>query len=60
MKHKRLAKSPIYVSDICMGTTTFGTQVDEKMSHRILDQSVQAGINFIGTVENYPVSPDTK
>ncbi|HIF94034.1 MAG: aldo/keto reductase [Myxococcales bacterium] len=60
MKHKRLGKSPIYVSDICMGTMTFGTQADEKMSLRILDQSVDAGINFIDTAENYPVPPDVK
>ncbi len=60
MKHRRLGKSAIYVSDICMGTMTFGSQVDEKMSHRILDQSVDAGINFIDTAENYPVPPDTK
>ena len=60
MKHKRLGKSAIYVSDICMGTMTFGSQVDEKMSHRILDQSFDAGINFIDTAENYPVPPETK
>lgn len=60
MKHRRLGKSAIYVSDICMGTMTFGSQADEKMSHRILDQSFDAGINFFDTAENYPVPPDTK
>ncbi|HIG68416.1 MAG TPA: aldo/keto reductase [Myxococcales bacterium] len=60
MNHRRLGQSPIYVSDICMGTMTFGSQTDEKMSMRILDQSFEAGINFFDTAENYPVPPDTK
>jgi aryl-alcohol dehydrogenase-like predicted oxidoreductase len=57
MKTKRLGRSPIVVSDICMGTMTFGAQADEKMSHRILDMSLEAGINFYDTAENYPVPP---
>jgi len=40
-----------------MGTMTFGAQADEKMSHRILDMSLDAGINFFDTAENYPVPP---
>jgi aryl-alcohol dehydrogenase-like predicted oxidoreductase len=60
MKHRRLGKSPIYVSDICMGTMTFGNQADEKMAHRILDQSLDSGINFFDTAEGYPVPPDIK
>jgi aryl-alcohol dehydrogenase-like predicted oxidoreductase len=57
MQHKRLGKSPIYVSKICMGTMTFGNQADEKMAFRIMDQSLEAGINFFDTAENYPVPP---
>lgn len=57
MKINRLGKSGIYVSDICMGTMTFGNQADEAMSHRILDMSYEAGINFYDTAENYPVPP---
>lgn len=45
------------VSEICMGTMTFGSQADEAMSVRILDQSFEAGINFFDTAENYPVPP---
>ena len=45
------------VSSICMGTMTFGSQADEAMSHRILDKSLDAGINFFDTAENYPVPP---
>jgi aryl-alcohol dehydrogenase-like predicted oxidoreductase len=60
MKHRRLGESAIYVSDICMGTMTFGAQADEKTSLRVLDQSLEAGINFFDTAENYPVPPDVK
>lgn len=57
MQHRRLGRSAIYVSDICMGTMTFGTQTDESAAHRILDQCLEAGINFYDTAENYPVPP---
>ncbi|CAO1654654.1 aldo/keto reductase [Parasphingorhabdus sp. NYA22] len=57
MKKRRLGRSPIYVSEICMGTMTFGSGADEAMSHRIMDESVEAGINFFDTAENYPVPP---
>ncbi|KCZ54344.1 aldo/keto reductase [Hyphomonas beringensis] len=57
MQHRRLGKSAIYVSDICMGTMTFGSQTDEAEAHRILDASLDAGINFYDTAENYPVPP---
>jgi len=57
MQTQRLGRSPIYVSKICMGTMTFGSQADEAMAHRILDQSLEAGINFFDTAENYPVPP---
>lgn len=60
MKHRRLGKSAIYVSDICMGTMTFGTQTNEAEAFRILDASYDAGINFFDTAENYPVPPDIK
>jgi aryl-alcohol dehydrogenase-like predicted oxidoreductase len=52
-----LGKSAIAVSSICMGTMTFGSQCDEAMAHRVLDKSLDAGINFYDTAENYPVPP---
>ncbi|MBV9508804.1 MAG: aldo/keto reductase, partial [Caulobacteraceae bacterium] len=57
MQTGRLGKSAIAVSAICMGTMTFGSQCDEAMAHRILDQSLDGGINFFDTAENYPVPP---
>ncbi len=57
MEHRRLGKSAIYVSDICMGTMVFGSQTEEAEAHRILDRCLDAGINFYDTAENYPVPP---
>jgi len=57
MQFKRLGRSAISVSKICMGTMTFGSGADEATSHRILDRSLGAGINFFDTAENYPVPP---
>ncbi len=60
MQHRQLGKSAIHVSDICMGTMTFGSQTDEAESFRILDRCMEAGINFFDTAEGYPVPPDGK
>ena len=60
MQRKRLGKSSIVVSDICMGTMTFGNQADEKTAFRILDMAFDAGIDFYDTAEMYPVPPDAK
>lgn len=57
MKRNRLGKSGIVVSDICMGTMTFGSHADEKMAFEILDRSYEAGIDFYDTAEVYPVPP---
>ncbi len=55
MQFKRLGKSAINVSDICMGTMSFGSQADEAMAFRIMDSAYDAGINFFDTAEMYPV-----
>jgi aryl-alcohol dehydrogenase-like predicted oxidoreductase len=60
MQHRRLGKSAFVVSDICMGTMTFGSQTDEATGLRILDQCFEAGITFYDTAEGYPVPPDAK
>lgn len=60
MQRRRLGKSAIVVSDICMGTMTFGSQTDEAEALRILDQCFDAGIDFYDTAEGYPVPPDAK
>ncbi|PQM29589.1 aldo/keto reductase [Sphingopyxis lindanitolerans] len=58
MPSRRLGKSAIHVSDICMGTMTFGSQVAEAEALRILDRCFDEGIDFYDTAEGYPVPPD--
>lgn len=60
MKKNRLGRSPIVVSEICMGTMTFGSFTEEDEAVRILDRSFDAGVNFLDTAEVYPVPPDQK
>ena len=58
MHRKRLGRSAIVVSKICMGTMVFGSQTDEAEAFRILDKAFDGGIDFYDTAENYPVPPD--
>lgn len=57
MKRRRLGSSGITVSDICLGTMTFGLQTDEKESFAIMDRAYDFGVNFFDTAEIYPVPP---
>lgn len=51
----QLGQSDLHVTPICLGTMTFGEQVDEASAHAILDRSLARGINFIDTAEMYSV-----
>jgi aryl-alcohol dehydrogenase-like predicted oxidoreductase len=55
MKLVQLGQSDLEVTPICLGTMTFGEQVNEADSHAILMRSLDAGINFFDTAEMYPV-----
>jgi aryl-alcohol dehydrogenase-like predicted oxidoreductase len=57
MNTVQLGQSDLHVTPICLGTMTFGEQVDEALSHTILDRSLERGINFIDTAEMYAVPP---
>ncbi|MFW6051080.1 MAG: aldo/keto reductase [Myxococcota bacterium] len=57
MKQRRLGRTGLSVSEICLGTMTFGSMADEKTSHAILDRAFDAGIDFFDTAEIYPVPP---
>jgi aryl-alcohol dehydrogenase-like predicted oxidoreductase len=50
-----LGTSDLRVTPICLGTMTFGQQVNEADAHRILDLALERGINFIDTAEMYAV-----
>ncbi len=53
----QLGTSDLRVTPICLGTMTFGEQVNEADSHAILDRSLARGVNFIDTAEMYSVPP---
>ncbi len=57
MEYKRLGRTDIEVSSICLGTMTWGEQNTEAEAHEQLDYAIAAGINFIDTAELYPVAP---
>ena len=60
LKNRRLGKTGLVVSEICMGTMTFGSMADEKESHAILDRADAAGVDFFDVAEIYPVPPDPR
>ncbi len=55
MKKIQLGQSDLHVTPICLGTMTFGEQVDEPTSHAILSRSLERGVDFIDTAEMYSV-----
>ncbi|MFO0901755.1 MAG: aldo/keto reductase [Pirellulales bacterium] len=60
MKRRRIGRTSLVVSEICLGTMTFGSTCDEAESFRILDRAYDAGVDFFDTAEIYPVPPDAK
>jgi len=52
---KRLGRTGLKVTEICMGTMTFGNQAPEETAHAILDRALEAGVNFIDTADIYPI-----
>ena len=57
MKYRKLGKTDIDVSVICLGTMTFGEQNSQKDGFDQMDYSVERGINFFDTAELYAVMP---
>ncbi len=57
MQKRRLGRTDLTVSALCLGTMTFGQQNTEAEAHAQLDRALEAGINFIDTAEMYPVPP---
>ncbi len=57
MKIKRMGRTGLKVSEICLGTMTFGRQSDEPTSFAIMDIAAGNGVNFIDTADIYPVPP---
>jgi len=48
-----MGRTGLKVSSFCLGTMTFGRQVEEKESIQIIHQAIDAGVNFIDTADMY-------
>lgn len=57
MRYRTLGTSELQVSEVCLGTMTFGEQNTEAEAHAQLDRAFALGINFIDAAEMYPVPP---
>lgn len=53
MKYRRLGRTALKVSELCLGTMNFGPRTSEQESFAILDEAVGMGINFIDTANQY-------
>lgn len=57
MKYRKLGRTDLNVSVICLGTMTWGSQNSEAEAHEQLDYALDQGVNFIDTAEMYPTTP---
>lgn len=57
MQYKKLGSSELLISDLCLGSMTWGTQNSTEEGHAQIDRALEAGINFVDTAEMYPVNP---
>ena len=61
MKHRPLGRTGLYVTEICLGTATFGGQgwwkvwgeVDQASANQLVERALAAGVNFIDTADVY-------
>ena len=60
MQYKKLGRTGLMVSRLCLGTMNFGDVTDKQTSFEIMDRSFELGINFIDTADVYggPQRPD--
>ena len=61
MQYRRLGRTDLEVSALCLGTMTWGSQNTAEEGHAQMDMALDYGINFFDTAEMYavPASPDT-
>ena len=60
MKRRILPGTGLSVSEVCLGSMTWGEQNTEAEAHAQLDYAVAQGVNFIDTAEMYPVPPNAQ
>jgi len=61
MQYRRLGRTDLEVSALCLGTMTWGSQNTAEQGHAQMDMALEHGINFFDTAEMYavPASPET-
>jgi len=57
MKYNQLGNSDLKVSEICLGTMTWGTQNNQAEADAQMDYALEQGVNFFDTAELYPSNP---
>jgi aryl-alcohol dehydrogenase-like predicted oxidoreductase len=60
MKTVKLGSSPLEVSNICLGSMTWGLQNNQADANAQLEYALQKGINFVDTAEMYAIPPSAK
>lgn len=53
MEYRRLGQSGLKVSELCLGTMTFGHGADEAEARRMVDLALAAGVSFFDTADSY-------
>lgn len=57
MRYRKLPGTDLEVSEVCLGTMTWGQQNTQAQAHAQLDYAIAQGVNFIDTAEMYPIPP---
>ncbi|MEM9725409.1 MAG: aldo/keto reductase [Pseudomonadota bacterium] len=57
MRRNTLGRTNIEVSEICLGTMTWGSQNTPEEAFAQIDRSLERGVNFLDTAELYPTTP---
>jgi len=57
MEYRFLGNTGVQVSELCLGTMTFGRETDEATSRVIIDRFLEAGGNFVDTADVYGKTP---
>ncbi len=55
MNITQMGRTGLKVSEICLGTMTFGNQADERTSFAIMDAADEGGVTFFDTADVYPL-----
>lgn len=62
MQYRKLGRSDLNVSTLCLGSMTWGSQNTEAEGHAQIERALSAGVNFIDVAEMYPANlgPDDR